>query len=87
MKYVIDSASTWYANQFLDKYSDILSKAGFKIKVLSEDDEDKATVIINIKSLKDLVKLIGTVGTIVVNDKDILWEEYPRITIYDDYIE
>ena len=87
MKYVIESASTWCANDFLDIYSDRLSEAGFKIGVLSPDDEDKATVIITLKSLRDLVKLINAVGTIIVNDSDVLWEGYPRITIYDDYVE
>ena len=87
MKYVIESASTWCANEFLNKYSDILSEAGFRIQVLSKDDEDKATVIITLKSLRDLVKLINTVGTVIINDSDVLLEGYPRITIYDDYIE
>lgn len=87
MKYVISSASTWCANDFLDIYSDRLSEAGFKIQVLSEDDEDKATVIIIIKTLKDLMKLIDIVGNIIVCDSVTVDEGFPKIIIYDDYVE
>lgn len=86
MNYIIDSASTWYANEFLDKYSNVLSEAGFKIQVLSGDGKNNAIVIITIKTLKDLMKLMDIVGNIIVHDA-FPDEELPRITIYDDYIE
>lgn len=87
MKYIINSASTWCADNFLDKYSDILSESGFKIRVLSENNKDKSAVIITIKSLNDLKKLTSVVDKIIVYDRDLTYPEYPRITIYDDFME
>ena len=86
MKYIIDSAGTYNSHDFWDRYSDMLLDNGFKLRVLSEDNKDKAIVIITIKSLKDLMKLIDIVGDIIIYDNDI-YREYPKITIYDGYIE
>ena len=86
MKYIIDSAGTYDSRDFLDRYSELLSDNGFKIRVLSSGNKHKNTVIITIKSLKDLMKLIDTVGNIIIYEKDIQ-REYPKIVIYDDYVE
>ena len=89
MKYVINCADFSIRNvqSFLDKYSKILTDAGFKIRVLPEDKDHIGVVIITVKSLNDLKKLASVVGEIIVYDSDYTYPEYSRITIYDDYME
>lgn len=88
MKCIIDSVSAYEAEWLIDSYGKKILSAGFTLERLDETEDHEAGILVELQSMEDLKKLAEVVeNNIVFEAKDSFERGYPRLTIYDDYLE
>ena len=72
MKFIVSRASLWKGQQPCDE------------AVYNAEDEKW---FIELNDFNELLDFIHKYGDIIIEERDILFPDYKRIVIYDDYIE
>jgi hypothetical protein len=69
----------------IDEYAKTILKAGFTLERLGEGEDAK--LLIELSYIEDLKKLTDAVEKNIVFYRQYTFDSYPRLTIYDDYME